>query len=129
MKENVISPVERKILSSLNQNGRKSFRQVAKEVSVSTTAIYNTIKKLGKNKVIKGYIPVIDMEYMGFDLIAIIELRVNQGKDREVQEAISQFPQVRAVFKITGEWDYILICFFEGLKALDNFLVNKLSMP
>lgn len=125
----MISEFEKRILISLNQDARKSYRKVAKEAGVSTTRIYNAIKKLVKNGIIKGYIPLIDPKYLGYNLSVVIALRANQGNDKDVQEIISKYPHVRTVYKITGEWDYILICCFEGLEDLDYFLINQLSLP
>jgi DNA-binding Lrp family transcriptional regulator len=58
--------------------------------------------KLEKSGVLKGYIPLIDKERVGYGLTAINALRVKQEKDLDIQKAISQFPQVGAVYEITG---------------------------
>lgn len=125
----MISELEKRILNSLSQNARKSLREVAKESGVSVTAIYNNVKKLEKKGVIKGYIPVIDLEKIGLYLTTIIALRVDQPRDPEFEPKLYEFEQVSAIFKVTGEWDYILLCHFRGLKDLDNFIINQLAMP
>ena len=102
---------------------------MAKEADVSITAIYNSVKKLEQSGVIKGYILLIDSESLGINLVVLIVLRVNQGNDQNMQEEIAQYPQVRAMYKITGEWDHILICHFEGLQDLDEFVINQLFLP
>jgi len=129
MEDLVVSELEKKILNSLNQNARKSFRQVAKEVGTSTTAIYNNVKKLEKKGVLKGYIPIIDEELLGYTLFAIIAIRINHGKLMEVEQGLAKFPQVRAIYDITGDWDCILICYFENRHELDDFLKNQISLP
>ena len=70
----MINDLERKILKSLNENARKSFREVAKEVGTSTTAVYNNVKKMETSGLHMGYIPLIDDELLGFDLYAVISL-------------------------------------------------------
>lgn len=125
----MISELDRKILKALNENARKSFRKVAKEAGTSTTAIYNNVKKLEKRGLLKGYIPLIDAELLGYNLIALIALRINQGKLLEVQNEISKFPQVTAIYDITGDWDSILVSYFKDRKDLDGFLKNQLSLP
>ena len=124
----MISKLEKDILLSLNNNGRKSFRKVAKEVGSSTTSIYNNVKKLEKTGLIKGYIPLLNPEILGYKLIAIITLRIKQSKTLKIQSEISKFPQVRAVYDITGNWDSILICNFKDRKDLDKFLKTRLSL-
>jgi len=124
----MIDEMDKKILKTLNKNARISFRHAAEEVGISPTTFYNKVKKLEKSGVLKGYIPLIDKELVGYGLTAIISLRVKQEKDVEVQKAISQFPQVVAVYEITGEWDLILVCYFKGRKDLTHFLKQKLPL-
>ena len=124
----MIDEMDKKILKTLNKNARISFRHAAEEVGISPTTFYNKVKKLEKSGVLKGYIPLIDKELVGYGLTAIIALRVKQEKEVEVQKAISQFPQVVAVYEITGEWDLILVCYFKGRKDLTHFLKQKLPL-
>ena len=125
----MITELDKKILNSLNRNARKSFREVAKEAGASTTAIYNNVKKLEQIGVLKGYVPLVDEEILGFRLIALIALRIDQSKLMEVQEKISKYPEVRAIYDITGDWDSILVCYFKDRKDLDTFLKNQLALP
>lgn len=95
----------------------------------SADPIYNNVKKLEKLGVLKGYVPLIDAELLGYKMIALIALRINQGKLLEVQNEISKFPQVTAIYDITGDWDSILVSYFKDRKDLDDFLKNQLSLP
>lgn len=125
----MISELERKILISLNENARKSFRSVAKEVGTSTTAVYNNVKKMEKSGLLKGYIPDVDEVMLGFDLVAIMSLRITHGKLKSVYKVLKDLPPVKLIFDITGDWDAILICYFKERKELDNFLKNELTVP
>jgi DNA-binding Lrp family transcriptional regulator len=91
MKSRKIEELDRKILNVLNRNARMSFRRIAKELRISPTTLCDKVKKLEKSGVLKGYIPLIDTESVGYDLMAIISLRVKQEKDTEVQKAITKF--------------------------------------
>ena len=128
MKPMKIEELDRKILKVLNRDARMSFRRIAKELRISPTTLYNKVKKLEKSGVLKGYIPIIDKESVGYDLMAIISLRVKQEKDIEVQKAIAKFPQVGAVYEVTGDWDLMLVCYFKGRDDLTNFLKKELPL-
>ncbi len=125
----MISELERKILKSLTENARKSFRSVAKEVGTSTTAVYNNVKKMEKSGLLKGYIPDVDEVMLGFDLVAIMALRITHGKLKSVYKALKDLPPVKLIFDITGDWDAILICYFKERKELDSFLKTELTVP
>ncbi len=123
-----IEELDRKILNVLNRDARMSFRRIAKELKISPTTLYSKVKKLEKSGVLKGYIPLIDTESVGYNLMAVISLRVKQEKDIEVQKAIAKFPQVAAVYEVTGDWDLILVCYFKGRDDLTNFLKKELPL-
>jgi len=125
----MLSELEKKILHSLNQDGRKSFRQVAKEVGTSSTAIYNNVKKLEKAGVIKGYIPIIDPKVLGYNIIAIIKLRVRHDFETGVLEKLAKLEEVQSMYSVTGDWDQVLFCNFKELKDLEQFLFNNLALP
>jgi len=128
MEVSMIDELDKKILKTLNKNARMSFRNAAAEVGISATTFYNKVKKLEKSGVLRGYIPIIDSKSIGYDLTAIIALRVKQEKELDVQKAISKLPQVWAIYEITGEWDIILICNFRGRKDLTHFLKQELPL-
>lgn len=113
----------------MNENARKSFREVAKEVGTSTTAIYNNVKKMEKRGLLQGYVPAVDEELLGFTLTVIIAMRISQGKLFNVYDKIINYPEVREIYDLTGEWDAILVCFFQTRRDLDNFLKTKLNLP
>ena len=128
MKSMKIEELDKKILNVLNRDARMSFRRIAKELRISPTTLYNKVKKLERSGVLKGYIPLINKESLGYDLMAIISLRVRQEKDSEVQKAIAKLPQVGAVYEVTGDWDLILVCYFKGRDDLTNFLKKELPL-
>ena len=111
-----------KIVASLNQNARKSFRQMAKELDVSMSTISNRIRKMEAEGVIKGYIPVIDPQKVGYDLLAVIGMRISRGKMIKVQDNISKTPEVISVYDITGEWDSMIVARFRNRRELNKFI-------
>jgi DNA-binding Lrp family transcriptional regulator len=123
----MVSEMEKKIVRCLNQNARKSFREIAKETGVSVPAVIQTIRRLEQNGAIKGYVPVLNPEYFGYGLIAIIALRISQGKLLETQKKIAEDPRVLAVYDVTGEWDSILIGYFSDREDLNQFIKQVLS--
>lgn len=124
----MINVLDQKILKALNKNARVSFRKLAKELKISPTTLHNRVKRLEDSGVLKGYIPLIDKASIGYHFTAIIGLRVKQERDAAVQEAISKFPQVGAVYEITGDWDLILICDFKGREELTHFIKKELPL-
>jgi DNA-binding Lrp family transcriptional regulator len=64
----------------------------------------------------------------GYNLMAIIALRFSQGKLLETQEKIAKDPRVAAVYDVTGEWDSLVICHFQGREDLNQFIKTMLAL-
>ncbi|HOI45424.1 MAG TPA: Lrp/AsnC family transcriptional regulator [Candidatus Aminicenantes bacterium] len=124
----MISEIEKKIIRVMNRNARKSFREIAKEAGLSATAVMHAVKKMENAGVIKGYVPVLDPEYCGYPLNAVIAIRISQGKLLETQQKISEDPRVTAVFDVTGEWDSLIVGHFAGREDLNAFIKKLLSI-
>ncbi len=127
MEVEMADELDKKIIRSLNENARKSFREVAKDVGTSVTAVIHRVKKFEDSGTIKGYIPLVDSGYFGMELMAVIALRISQGKLLETQKNIARDARVIAVYDITGEWDSIVIGRFKDRQDLNDFIKNLLS--
>jgi DNA-binding Lrp family transcriptional regulator len=123
----MLEDLELKIVRSLNENSRKSFREIAKDIGTSAPVVINKIRKLEGSGAIKGYIPVLNPESFGYDLTAIISIRISHGKLIETQRKIAKDPRVYAVYDVTGEWDSIVCARFKNAKDLNGFIKNVLS--
>ncbi|MCU0852467.1 MAG: Lrp/AsnC family transcriptional regulator [Thermoplasmata archaeon] len=115
------------ILRSLNGNARKSFRDIAKELHVSLTTVSNRVKALEKNGVIQGYIPVVDATKLGYDIMAVIGIKVIHGKIVETERDLAKEEGVFAVFDSTGEWDAIVMARFRNRSELNTFVKKVLD--
>jgi len=120
--------LDRKIIQALNRNARRSYREIAKEIGTSVTAVIHRIKKFEESGAIKGYIPVVDQEHFGQSLTAIIALRISRGKLLDIQQKIAEDPRIAAVYDVTGEWDSLIIGYFRDRHDLNDFIKELLSL-
>ena len=117
-----------KIIYTLNENARKSFRIIARELNVSLSTISNRVKKLEEEGIIESYIPVINREKIGYGLTALINIKLTSGKLIEAQKMISKDNHVSSVYDITGDWDSLIIAHFIDRRDLNRFIKKILSM-
>ncbi len=125
----MIDELDRKIVRALNANARRSFREIAKEVGTSAPSVIHAVKRLESAGVIKGYVPVVDPEYFGIGLSAIIAVRISKGKLLETQRRFAQDPHVAAVYDVTGDWDSFIVGRFSGREDLNGFIKGLLAIP
>lgn len=73
------------IMQVLNENARKSLRELTRDFNVSISTISNRVKKLEKQCIILEYILLINKEKLGYDLTVVINIKIAHGKLLDVQ--------------------------------------------
>jgi len=123
-----LDEVDKAILRELISNARLSFREVARRVGVSTATVVNKVRKMEEEGVIKGYTAIVDVEKLGYDVTALIEVVISKGKVADVEEEIAKMPNVQAVYDVTGQSDAIIVARFKSRAELSKFVKKLLSM-
>ncbi len=118
-----------KILKNLLVDARLSSRQMALKLGMSTVTILTRIKKMEKEKIVKGYTAIIDHEKLGYDLTAIIEIYTKKGKMVEIENELSSLENVCAVYDVTGESDTVVVAKFKNREDLSRFVKTISSKP
>jgi len=126
-----IDEMDKKILKFLVWDARLSYREIGRQVKLSTTTVIERLKKLKANGVINGYSVNLDSKKLGYELSAIIELVAPKLILLKAMEEITEMPNVYAVYHTTGDVDTIIIAKFKGVDELQKFfevLYNKLEI-
>lgn len=123
-----LDEIDLRILGSILKDARKSYRKIADDINVSPPTVLSRVQKLEKGRIIKSYSAVLDHEKLGYDLTAVIEVTAVKGKITEVQKHISKFPNVCAVYDITGLTDMIIVAKFKNREQLSNFVKKDMSL-
>lgn len=123
-----LDKTDRRILGLLNKDARLSFRSISRELKISLTKVTSRVKKLEREGIIKGYIPLLDPEKMGYDMLVIIGLDISKAKILEIQQKIALDPHVIAAYNTIGQWDSVIIARFKSRVDLDTFIHKVLSI-
>ena len=124
-----LDETDEKILKNLLVDARLSARQLALKLGMSTVTILSRIKKLEKEKIIKGYTAIIDHEKIGYNLTAIIEIIGKKNKIVDIEEQVSKIENVCGVYDITGNTDTIIIAKFKERNELSEFVKGLSAIP
>jgi len=117
-----LDPTDMKIVLHLLENGRDSYRDIAKEIGISPATVMKRVKAMEKAGVIKHYGAVLDYDKIGYDLHVIVDVRVAKGKLHMVEKKISRHANVLSVYDNTGAYDATVIARFRTRTTLDSFL-------
>lgn len=119
------------LLSILEKNSRIDFKELAVLLGAEEATVLEEITNLEKEGVICGYHTLINWEKTSIEKVnALIEVKVTpqrgQGFDR-IAERIYNYPEVRAVYLISGGYDLLVTLEEKTLKEIANFVSDKLS--
>ena len=117
------------MLAEYIKDSRQSIREVARKLGVSSGTVASRLKDMEDAGVIRRYTTLIDFEKLGYELTAITELTVSEGRMIEVGEAISKLDQTCGVYNVTGDSDIMVIGKFKTRKELSDFTKRLLVIP
>ncbi len=123
-----IDDVDITILREIQEDFRTSYRDMAKKLDLSVGTVHNRIKKLTEMGVIRKFTAVLDPEKLGFELTAIILMKVEGSHILEIEEALGRYRSVIAVYDTTGDFDIVIISKFRTREELNNFIKEILKM-
>ncbi|MBU4256569.1 MAG: Lrp/AsnC family transcriptional regulator [Thermoplasmatales archaeon] len=117
------------ILKILQENCRKSMKEIALALGCPTSTVHSRIKKMRESGVIKGYKAILDGKYLGKGTTAFILASFSSREDvsqRDVAKKLSSFQDVQEVHIITGEWDIIIKIMAKDVESVGRFVVGKM---
>ena len=117
------------IIRLLEEDARRSSREIAEKLGVATGTVYNRVKKLTNEGIIKGYTPIIDASKVGFELTALILLQADGKYLSDVESEIAKDDAVFCVYDITGDFDAAVIARFRDRASFNAFIKSLLATP
>lgn len=123
--------MRKQILKYIEKKSKVELSELAILLGTDEVTIANEIAEMEKEKIICGYHTLIDWDKAGVETVtALIEVRVtpqrNQGFDR-IAERIYNYPEVNAVYLISGGYDLLVTLEGKTLKEVSQFVSEKLS--
>ena len=120
-----------KILTFIEKNSRIDLKELAIILGVDENIVLNELQAMEEEHVICGYHTLIDWDKVGVEkVMAMIEVRVTPqrglGFDK-VAERIYNYPEVNAVYLISGGFDFMVTIEGKTLREVAQFVSEKLS--
>lgn len=92
----------------LTEDGRRSFDDVARAVSLSGPAVKRRVDRLRRDGVLHGFTAVIDAEALGYGTEALVELFYAPGVPLDaVTTSLRRVPEVVEAWSVSGDADAI----------------------
>lgn len=118
------------ILKLLQHNAKATVKEIAQQVHLSTTPVYERIKQMEDAGIIKQYATLVDNKKINKGLMVICYVSLKQHNKiagAKFIKHINGLDEVVECYNISGEFDFLLKVLVENMDAYYNFHVNKLS--
>ena len=126
----MLDPKDKKLLVLLQNDAKKTTKELASELDLSVTAVFERIKKLQKQQIIKRYVALLNPEKIQKNFIVLCHVKLVQHKKEYIsqfEKEITQFPEVLECFHVSGDSDYILKICVKDIQEYREFMVSKLT--
>ena len=121
--------LDRKLVNALLGDGRASLRSLADDLDVSVTTVSNHLSNLEDEGIIQGYTPKVDYDKLGYDVTAIVQLKVEGSALPDVTDSLSEHEQMVSVYEVTGDYDIIAVGKFLDTDDMNKQIKNMLTDP
>lgn len=124
-----IDETDKLILQLLQADGRKTIKDLAQELNLSTTPTFERVKKLEKAGIIDHYAAVLNPDKIGKTLYAFAHISLKDHSKvlvKEFTEQIIKIAQVQECHYVTGDSDFILKILLNDMEDYREFMMNQL---
>lgn len=129
-KTELLDAVDMEILRALQRNARLTTKELAAMVNLSTTPVFERVKRLEQRGYIKGYVAVLDAEKLGRGFVVFCSVKMRRI-GREIAEdfarVVRSIPEVTECYNISGSYDYLLKIHAPNMKYYQEFVLNILG--
>lgn len=122
--------IDIKILDMLQEDASKTVKDMAKELALTTTPVYERIKKMEKSGLIKQYVALLNTEMLNKNIIVFMNITIKEhykeARDTFI-ENMQNLPEVTEFYYTSGSFDFLAKVRFSNIKEYRDFLVNKVT--
>jgi Lrp/AsnC family leucine-responsive transcriptional regulator len=126
----VLDGIDKKILNTLQKNGKTTNSKLSKIVGISAPATLERVKRLELAGVISYFTAVVDPEKIGFSIMAIVSISLSLSSLSSVASIKKRFLEIDEVvecYQIAGANDFVLKVIAKDIKAYGGFMNEKLT--
>ena len=125
-----LDEIDRKILAELQENADRSLDEIARKVGSSKTPVWNRIRKMREQGVIRQQTVILDPDALGLEACFFVLIRTSEHEadwQKAFLETVRKRPEVLEAHRLAGDIDYILKVRVKNARAYDSFYQALIS--
>ncbi|MEO3997351.1 Lrp/AsnC family transcriptional regulator [Mesorhizobium sp. CAU 1732] len=119
----IIDTIDRRLLAELQRDATLTVDQLSERLNLSRNACWRRVKILEEKKIITGRVALVDADRLGLGLSVFILVRTSHHNPdwlKRFRDAVSSFPEITGVYRMSGDLDYVLRARVADVKAYDR---------
>ncbi|MEM7084528.1 MAG: Lrp/AsnC family transcriptional regulator [Bacteroidota bacterium] len=125
-----LDTIDKQLLAYLQQDSKKTNKELSLKLNLSVTAVFERIKKLERNGIVRRYVALIDPEKVNLGVIVFCHVKLaKHAKDAITyfETEVKKLSEVLECFHVSGDYDYLLKVIVEDMEHFRQFMVDKLT--
>ena len=98
-----LDETDKTIIAALTDDGRMTFKQLAKRIGMSSPSVRARILKLEDAGAIRGYTVMIDPNVFGLCTSAFVRMNAMPGQEKKLEKVLDESTEVVQAYRVTGE--------------------------
>jgi len=131
--EGKLDVIDRQIMAILERDAKTSAKEIASQLNMTKTPIYERIRRLENEGYISKYVAILDKSRIesSITVFSFVSLEAQKGQMMdEFADSIKQYDEVVECFVVGGEFDFLLKIIVKDLDAYFKFSKDKVaSLP
>lgn len=125
-----LDELDRQLLELLQTTAKRTIKEMAEQLHLSTTPVFERIKRLEKEGYIDRYVAVLNRKKVGLGLLVMCDVSLKEHNLDYIQQfetAVLQLKEVMECYHIAGAFDYLLKVVVTDMDAYQRFVKEKLA--
>ena len=123
-----LDKIDMLIINSLMEDGRKSFRQISKEIGFSTPTVESHFSKLTGSGIITNIVPMFDLERLEHRISAFVFVKTDTARTISLGKKLAEIKEVGSIFLITGDYNLLLKLTGESPEQIEEIIRTKIAL-
>lgn len=122
--------IDKKLLILLQEDSRRTSKELSLKLNLSVTAVYERVKKLEREGIISKYVAVLNRNKINKGFVVFCHLKLIQHTKEYLtrfEKEVTRLDEVLECHHVSGDYDYILKIYVENMEAYREFMVTKLT--
>ena len=126
----MLDPTDKAILRLLQSNGKYTIKEIAAQLNLTSTPIFERIKRLENDGYIESYKAILNRKKIGLSLLVFCNVSLKSHEASfisQFEKDIHQFDEIIECYHVGGTYDYLIKVTVQDMDAYQYFVAKKLA--